>query len=202
MAAPRIIGLHGYAQSGKDTVAGFLRDAGYQRLAFADRLRECVYALNPGVGVVEWEDGPLSGEVEMARLQDEVDDIGWDRAKVENPEVRRLLQVFGTEVGRELIKDSIWVDIVLDQMADGLEHDEAKFVITDMRFPNEVTGLLQFGEDEGVRVELWKIERPGVGPVNAHVSDAGLADSLFDLIIDNDSSLEDLQAKVLFAASR
>ncbi len=190
--SPTIIGLHGYAQSGKDTVAGFLKDAGYERLAFADRLRECTYALDP---IVEFHD-------DYVRLQKVVDAHGWDYAKVNCPEIRRLLQVFGTEVGRELIADSIWVDIVLDQMADGLEHPEAKFVITDMRFINEVEGLDKFALDMGVSVEFWKVERPGIGPVNTHVSDAGLANDMFDLIIDNDGSLEDLQAKVLFAVDR
>lgn len=196
MPSPTVIGLHGYAQSGKDTVAGFLKEAGYQRLAFADRLRECTYALDP---IVEFHD-------DHVRLQKVVDTHGWDYAKVNCPEIRRLLQVFGTEVGRERIKDSVWVDIVLDQMAEGLGQDGEKFVekfvITDMRFVNEVDGLIEFGEEMMVPVELWKIERPGVGPVNAHVSDAGLDDRLFDLIIDNDGSLEDLQAKVLFAVDR
>ena len=181
---PRIIGLHGYAQSGKDTVATMLD--GYERLAFADRLRECTYALDP---IVEFHDRHV-------RLQSIVDVHGWDYAKVNCAEVRRLLQVFGTEVGRELIADMIWVDIVLDQMENGLEHDEAKFVITDMRFPNEVAGLIRFAEDMMVPLELWKIERPGVGPVNAHVSDAGLADDLFNHVINNDGTLDDLRAKV------
>ncbi len=188
--APRIIGLHGYAQSGKDTVASMLD--GYERLAFADRLRECVYTLNPEVTFHDLR----------TRVQTLVDMHGWDYAKVNCDEIRRLLQVFGTEVGRELIKDGLWVDIVLDQMADGLEHPEAKFVITDLRFPNEVDGLSIFGDEEGVEVELWKIQRPGVGPVNTHVSDAGLADDMFDIIIDNDGSLEDLRAKVLLAITR
>jgi hypothetical protein len=164
---------------------------GYERLAFADRLRECTYALNP---ILEWHDSHL-------RLQDLVDQHGWDYAKVNCDEVRRLLQVFGTEVGRELIADSIWVDIVLDQMENGLEHEEAKFVITDMRFPNEVAGLIRFAEDMMVPLELWKIQRPGVGPVNAHVSDAGLADDLFNVVLDNDGTLEDLKKKVEFALS-
>jgi hypothetical protein len=187
---PTVIGLHGYAQSGKDTVASMLD--GYKRLAFADRLRECTYALDP---MVEFHDRHV-------RLQSIVDMHGWDYAKVNCDEVRRLLQVFGTEVGRELIRDMIWVDIVLDQIADGLGEDEEQFVITDMRFINEVNGLLQFGEDMMVPVELWKITRPGVGPVNTHVSDAGLDDDLFDLIIENDGTLEDLQAKVLLAITR
>jgi hypothetical protein len=186
-----IIGLHGYAQSGKDTVAGFLKDYGYVRFAFADRLRECVYALNPVVSRA------TSDEV---RLQELVDALGWDEVKVTYDEVRRLLQVFGTEVGRELIKDSLWVDIVLDQIADRMLIAQGKFVITDMRFPNEVDGLSDFAVDMGVDLQLWKITRPGVGPVNTHVSDAGLADDLFDLIIENDGTLDDLRDKALLAA--
>jgi len=184
--APTVIALHGYAQSGKDTVAGFLKDYGYERLAFADRLRECVYALDP---VVEFHD-------KFTRVQPLVDSFGWDYAKVHCDEVRRLLQVFGTEVGRELIASDIWVRIVLDQIAEGLgaegEQFQERFVITDMRFPNEVDGLIEFAEEMMVPLELWKIERPGVGPVNAHVSDAGLPDEMFDRILLNNGTLEDL----------
>jgi dephospho-CoA kinase len=43
-----VIGLTGYAQTGKDTVGEILvRDHGFKRVAFADAVRECVYALNP-----------------------------------------------------------------------------------------------------------------------------------------------------------
>ena len=41
-----IIGLSGYAQSGKDTVANILvQHYGYKRVAFADKIRECLFAL-------------------------------------------------------------------------------------------------------------------------------------------------------------
>lgn len=186
MTLPRIIGLHGYARSGKDTVAGFLAPYGYQRLAFADRLRECTYTLNPAV---KFHDG-------YDRLQALVDQYGWDYIKVNCDEVRRLLQVFGTEVGRELIRDSVWVDVVLDQIEEKWGNPDARFVVTDMRFPNEVFGLRNAPFAVASDVELWKVNRPGVGPVNAHVSDAGLPDHVFDLSIENEGTLDDLQAQV------
>jgi len=182
---PKLIALHGYAQSGKDTVAEFLAEYGYERFAFADRLRDCVYALNP---LVEFHDDPA------IRLQAVVNVHGWDYAKVNCPEIRRLLQVFGTEVGRELIRDSIWVDLVFEQMEQRLiENPEAKFVITDMRFPNEQAAIRA---SQFLPIQLWKVKRPGVGPVNAHVSDAGLADVGFEYIIENDGTLNDLQVEV------
>ena len=46
-----IIGLTGYAQSGKDTLANILvENYGYTRVAFADKIREFLYEVNPMVG--------------------------------------------------------------------------------------------------------------------------------------------------------
>ena len=43
-----IIGLTGYAQSGKDTVAKILvENYGFTRIAFADKIREFLYETNP-----------------------------------------------------------------------------------------------------------------------------------------------------------
>ena len=53
-----IIGLAGYAQSGKDTVAKFLvENHGFERVAFADPIRDLLYELNPIVGF-EFDGGP------------------------------------------------------------------------------------------------------------------------------------------------
>jgi hypothetical protein len=186
---PRVIGLHGYARSGKDTVAEFLKPHGYQRLAFADRLRECMYALDPIVG--------CDTHGRLWRLQEVVDEVGWDEAKGvtlsdEGPEIRRLLQVFGTEVGRQLIKDSLWVDIVLKQIHAEINNPGHRFVITDVRFPNELAALRKVPG-----AQLWKINRAGVNPVNSHVSDAGIPDDEFDLVIENDGTLRDLEYRAL-----
>jgi hypothetical protein len=44
-----LVAFSGYARSGKDTAADALLPLGFQRVAFADKLRECLYALNPTV---------------------------------------------------------------------------------------------------------------------------------------------------------
>jgi dephospho-CoA kinase len=81
-----IIGLSGYARSGKDTVAELLvLNYGFKRMAFADGIREALSALNPIL-----HDG--------MRLNEVVKEYGWELAKSKD-EVRRLLQVLGTEVG-------------------------------------------------------------------------------------------------------
>lgn len=175
-----IIALHGHAQSGKDTIAGILSKYGYERVAFADALREALYRLNPVIGI----NLDIDGRPIPARLAPFVDEYGWEAAKNTGQETRRLLQVLGTEVGRELISNTVWIDIVRQKMAD----PNKRYVITDLRFPNEYDEMAKYGPD----IVFAKVRRPGVGPVNGHVSDAGLPEYLFDVIIDNDGTIEDL----------
>ena len=164
-----IIGLSGYAQSGKDTVAEILvEEYGYTRVAFADIIKQAVYLLDPIVNV--------SG----MRLRYFVDQNGWDEAK-HLPEVRRLLQVMGSEVGRDLIDPSVWVEPTMS----GLNKND-KVVITDVRFPNEYEAIRwAFGE-------IWRIERPGCLPVNNHYSEIALDHWKFDRVIENSGGIPDL----------
>lgn len=174
---PQYIGLHGFAGVGKDTVAEILAaNYGYQRVAFANVLREALYVLNP---IIEFYDDYED------RVQDIVDRIGWDEAKRQYEEIRRMLQVLGTEVGREMIDQNVWVDSVFKN----LDKDK-KYVFTDVRFVNEHQAI-----DSRLGL-LVKIDRPGYGPVNEHKSDKGLPDAWFDAHIVNDGTLKDLHTKV------
>lgn len=190
----RVIGLLGFAQSGKDTAAGFLAEFGFKRLAFADILRDSVYALNPIVPM------PLEGAPDhWARVQDIVDWKGWDVAKVEYPEIRALLQRMGTEVGRSLYGENFWVERVTNQIrkafepTPGVHPRDKRFVITDVRFQNEADAIRELGG------KVYKIQRPGTGAVNSHVSDAGQDSILVDAIIPNAGTLEHFREVVLSA---
>jgi hypothetical protein len=181
---PVILGLTGYAQSGKDTAAGFLVARGWRRLAFADILRSSLYNLNPIVPM------PLEGAPDhWARVQDLVDWKGWDVAKVEYPEIRQLLQRFGTEVGRELYGENFWVERVMSQIKPR-EH----VVITDVRFPNEEKAV----HDAGGRV--FRIVRTGVNAVNGHASELEIDKLRVDGVIPNTNGLDLFESDVLEAA--
>lgn len=174
-----IIGLSGYAQSGKDTLGAFLvGDHGFKRYAFADALKNVVYTLNPIA--VEQEEGV--SEMTL-RVQDLVDAGGWEDAK-KTDEVRRLLQIMGTEAGRQILGDNVWVDAVLNQIQEGED-----VVITDARFPNEALAVKAAG---GYMV---RVNRPGFAPVNAHVSETALDEWGFDYTVTNRDSLLVLQDK-------
>lgn len=187
----QVVGFCGFAQSGKDTAAGFLVERGWTRLAFADILRESLYNLNPIVQTKfrshPGPDGPIDTPYEWERVQAIVDSIGWDRAKVEYPEIRQLLQRFGTEVGRELYGENFWVDRVMNQVT-----HPGRYVITDVRFPNEEIAVHKAGG------RLFRINRGGVVAVNGHASED--IDRLqIDGVIPNTSDVDKFRAVVLEA---
>jgi hypothetical protein len=164
-----LIGLTGYAQSGKDTVASILVEKyGYTRIAFADKIRDFLYGINPMVACSP-----------TGYLQDLVNLVGWNEAKQE-PQVRRLLQDLGISA-RELIDENIWVTSALGKINVG-----ERVVVTDVRFKNEAMMIKLMGG------QLWRVKRVGVGPVNDHVSESELDGYKVDQIFVNNGSIEDL----------
>lgn len=171
---PRVqtLGLAGYARSGKDTVAQELTKQGYITMSFASPIKKAMAILNPML-----EDGKSYNDV--------VTDHGLESAKDKYQEVRRLLQVFGTEVGRKMFGEDFWVDYAINSIPDGF-----KIVFTDVRYPNEANAIKDFGG------EVWWVSREGVGPLNEHASENSLDEYMFDYTIENNGSLEELEEKV------
>ena len=166
-----IIGLSGYARSGKDSVAELLvLNYGFKRVAFADGIRQALVALNPLIGSL--------------RLNDIVGEHGWEVAK-STEEVRRLLQVMGTEVGRKLIHEDVWVW----RLFNSINTDE-RIVIPDVRFPNEARMIEQNGG------EVWRINRHNHKPVNDHISEHAMDNHMFKRVVYNDGTLDDLADEV------
>ena len=171
---PRIevIGLSGYARAGKDTIGDYLVQLGYERASFAAPIRKALYTLNPY-------------STNSVRIQEVIDTHGWEGSKQIDPEVRLLLQRLGSDVGRAMIDNDIWVDLTLKAIPDG-----AKVVFTDCRFPNEAAAIKRFGG------ELWRVSRDGAKPANNHISEIALDDWHFDAYFENNSSIEELHKAV------
>ena len=185
-----IIALSGFARSGKDEAAKVLvEEFGFKQVAFADKLREVLYQLNPIVQADfgfefrnNW-DGPG-----FITLQEAIDTYGWDGYKSSEfgTEIRRLLQRLGTEAGRQTLWDSIWIDAALTGYSEG-----DRVVVSDARFINEFEAVKERGGS------IWRIERNGVGPANDHASEMEALDYQgFDKVIHNDGSLEEYQFKL------
>jgi hypothetical protein len=159
-----IIGLSGYAQVGKDTLASILVEHhGFERIAFADALRDMLYALNPDIN-----DGPDAGP----ELRWIVDTYGWEAAKERG--ARELLQRLGTEAGRNILGEDIWVQTAMKKVKPG-----GRYVITDCRFPNEARAV------EAAGGHVVRVKRPGFEPVNGHPSETALDDWAFAAVAYN-----------------
>jgi hypothetical protein len=169
-----IIGLSGYACSGKTTIAKLMVEKhGFECIAFADAMRNMLYATNPIIVLIYEEKFR-----EVTRLQQLVDALGWDQAKVEYPEIRELLQRFGTEGGRKFLGEDVWVETLFKNAKTD------RIVIPDVRFPNEAKAIRDRGG------EIIRVKRTGVGPVNGHQSETLLEDD-WNASFNNDGTPED-----------
>jgi len=130
---------------------------------------------------------------------------------------RKLLQLLGTEAGRELIHPNIWVNsLFADYKAkeeiglydggylDGQEAyrvDKSNWIITDVRFPNEAEAIKQRG---GIVIRVNREESvlyKGVKHIKGvksieHPSETALDDYEFDHVIENNSDITSLVEKI------
>jgi len=133
-----VIGLTGAAGSGKDTAADALREHHrFIKLSFAEPVYEMmsIVTLTP---------------VEVLR------DRSTKEAVITKMGVspRKLGQTLGTEWGRNMINQNIWVDHLDARLHDiELRTGLVGLVISDVRFQNEVDYVHSLGG------EVWRIER-------------------------------------------
>lgn len=203
-----IIGLSGIAGAGKDTVADILvRERGFVKVSLADPMKRAV------ADWFGWDVERLWGPSDRRNAVDPA---------YNNLTARRALQFLGTEVGRELWRD-VWVDYALRiarQLLDGeptnpqvvygyepsgglwIQDEFPIFrargvVLPDIRFENELAAL----RVAGARVIRIKRASSGLtGSAAAHASETEqerIPDRVFDGVIYNDASIDDLRALAL-----
>jgi hypothetical protein len=195
-----IIGLNGVAQSGKDTVGAYLVETyGFTRIGLADAVRDAALALDPVVGLTQealleeltlWDFFGLQGAwgaeglTFFTRLSTLVSVIGWERAK-KFPAVRTTLQKIGTDAGRAIHGDHIWLDIAKKKIAAAYPNP---VVITDIRFDNEAEFVKALGG------EVCEVKRQGVEAINGHASEQPL--TRVDWVLPNHLTIADLYGTV------
>ena len=193
-----IIGVCGFIGSGKDTVADYLvNNHSYRRESFANTLKDAVSS------VFGWDRNMLEGRTKQAREWREQVDPWWT-ARLGRPITpRAVLQQWGTEVCRKGFHDDIWIASLENKLRTSTDD----IVISDCRFPNEIKSIkaaggtivwVQRGElpswhimaakaNQGDPVAAEKLKH-----LNIHASETAWVGTDFDLVLDNNSTLDNL----------
>ena len=178
MNNPILVGLTGYAGTGKDTVRAILEAEGATGFAFADPMRGMLRELLTSTGIDDaWMDQRELKEQVIPAL---------------GVSYRQMMQRLGTEWGRGLAND-MWLRLADAYMAGQQKLGEVAFVVSDVRFENEAQWVRNHG---GV---IWRVHRVQATPVQGHVSETELDNIKPDVTIHNSTTLDDLRARVLGA---
>ena len=175
---PRVIAITGLAGSGKSSVASLLCiHHGFRLVKFADPIKDMLRAI--GLGPAELEGNKK----------------GLPSRLLGGKSPRYAMQTLGTDWGRSMIHDNLWINIwrsrAKDILADGLP-----VVCDDARFQNEAEIVRDLGG------EIWNIKRPAIGRLGAtgglpgHESESGVAARHATVQINNTGTLDDLLIKI------
>ncbi|CAN5859689.1 hypothetical protein BH11PSE13_BH11PSE13_12460 [soil metagenome] len=169
-----IIGLTGFAGTGKDTVADLMvTHLRFRKLAFADALRaevsdgfgiDLVYLTHPStknepMPALAMRKAPqnfLAGAtLNLRGIPRKGDGCVEDQWMDAPRSPRQILQWWGTEYRRSQHRN-YWTRVLLQRVVDYQRDGEQRFVITDCRFENEADTILTMG---GL---IWQVTRPGI----------------------------------------
>jgi hypothetical protein len=165
-----IFGISGKINSGKDTLFAMMvaLDPRLENKKFAYKLKQIASILT-GVPAIMFEDRDLKNSY----MGDQ-----WGMT------YREFLQKLGTEGMRNGVHTNAWVNALF---ADYAPAD--RWVITDVRFPNEAQAVLDHG---GVLIRVNRSNNP-VQP-SYHASETGLDNwTRWNYVIDNSGTLSDLE---------
>ena len=173
-----ILFIRGFAGAGKDTFGNiFVQKFGYKRFAFADFLKEMVSAK---YGV------PLNTLHSQAGKEGYCDD-----------NIRTWRQVLLDEAAEERGRNpDVFASLCADAIFSEVAYD--KFVITDWRFPNELSVLRdRFPSAKIFTILIRRKSQNGLSPV-AHSSEYHLLEHSPDFIVENNGSEADLVVRAKY----
>ena len=194
-----IVGISGFAGSGKDTLADFLVPHGFQKISLADPLKKICK------DVFDFSDQQLWGPSEYRNLPDKR--YRREHSLVGNTCIccgqkhqythefqpcyltpRYALQLLGTEWGRHCYRH-IWVDYVVKMAA-----HYPNVVVPDVRYLNEINRLQSEGAKVVRIVRSSSNPRTGMSHHSSEVEQSQIDDNRFDFVIKNEGTLEDLRS--------
>ena len=204
MTKKTLIGINGKIGAGKDTVGEIIQKlcitnsgSKFEIKKFAGKLKQTASLLT-GIPIKKFEDQEFKTK---ALGREWCYPTEWQgREHWVEMTVREFLQRLGTEAMRVGLHTNVWVNAlfadykeeptnVLKGEGYHLEDVYPNWIITDMRFPNEMEAVVENG---GITI---RVVRPGT-VTEDHPSETALDDAAFDYEIINDGSMEELVSKV------
>lgn len=212
----KIVGIAGEAGAGKDTFAQPLVERGFVKASFAGNLKEmCQYIFGLSPYHTDTQEGKLekltvpvpftkihfnkiiqwitrthdiracTAQLTAVEKKYIVNQIKREGRPLYFRTPREVLQFVGTEICRA-VHENYHAEVLYTKIISS----NMKWVITDVRFPNERAMVKKLG---GV---LVRIKRPGfiqMGLNTAHASEASLgADTEYDVLVNNTGTIQDL----------
>jgi hypothetical protein len=144
-----IVGILGSIGSGKNTVASHLvSDAGFKSDSFASALKDACSV------IFGWPRDLLEGDTKESRDWRNCVDSWWaEKLGIEDFSPRLALQNVGTNVLRSHFHDDIW----LLSFENRIRNVPGNYVISDVRFPNEIDFVRRQG---GILIKVSRGDTP------------------------------------------
>jgi hypothetical protein len=193
----KIIGVVGFMNSGKGTVGDILNEYGCVSESFARPLKDAVS------NIFGWPRNLLEGDTGFSRKWREEKDIWWSEKLGYDVTPRKILQFYGTELFRENFHNDIWI-LSLEYRLQA--QPKNSFVITDVRFPNEIETIRRMGgkivlvkrgpNPEWYDLALNHNRDSSLPKPDVHYSEWAWIGCNPDYTIVNDGTMKDLSNKV------
>ena len=214
-----IIGISGRIGSGKDTVGEIIqklcltnKGPEFEIKKFAGKLKQTASLLT-GIDIEKFEDQEFKKLNMSSDWDHELVGEDWvDLKPVLVPMTyREFLQRLGTEAMRDGLHTNVWINALFadykifnepSMYPNGGGGKEPNWIITDMRFPNEMDAVV---ERKGITIRVvrsfnHKMGSKEIGTLDLtpqHPSETAIDDAEFDYEIINDGYIADLIDKVI-----
>ena len=211
----KVILISGKLQSGKNSSADIIfnilneKNKSNEHLFFAKDLKDACKEdfqllknyLNDFIGsiILKYTDDVNYGVLkELSKLRISDDNFYENKTDM----TRLLLQLYGTEIFRNRVGKNYWVDKVVDKI---IEAQKEYYILTDVRFPNEINhlenklnGITSLRDYDVIKIRINRSDINRKSTIDEHPSETALDEyDGWDYVINTNGDLEELQNKTI-----
>jgi len=148
--AKEIIGITGFAGSGKNSVANIIHKMfpdDTEIISFGSNVKDVCAVL------FDWPRDLLEGDTDESRKFRETEDEYWSKMLDQEWTPRKAMQYIGTDLIRNQLSSSFWLDLAMKK----IDKSDKIVIIPDVRFRNEIT---EIQNKYGIMIRVQAGENP------------------------------------------